>query len=448
MKKRLLCWLIIFPIFSLCLKLKSKIKFLFYISSLCKQNGNNHKIKQIPFHHHIDNTNLYTHNYVNVKKNKINNPHILITSPEAAKIYRLVVILLICHLKKIIKQTSDTTKWISIKNKDNINKINKLLNIPIISIGYSTNHILNNELKKNEFYNIYKNMSLENKKIYHINSYEFNKINKNLKNFNIVFTPTISNADTLKRELSLHYFQKQKNHSIDLVWVASAISKANFENPEMWVEEKKENKNSNYNHNVKQVNATRINCYDTKGISYSKTKLKKIKINKNSIICLMSNSAVLSFYQNFGNKFNYVICMGESCYALLKKLNFINIYYPTNSKLELLLNMLVKLHHKVTKKHHKKNEKIANIKLKPNLGNTTNNNYEHENQINTQKSKYMSKQIKIVLTREKHKNFQIKKFLNKKNIPTQIIPCIKTEYKHKAITHLCNALLSHIQKGS
>ncbi|CAD2106129.1 conserved Plasmodium protein, unknown function [Plasmodium vinckei brucechwatti] len=462
MKKRLLCWLIIFPIFSLCLKLKSKIKFLFYIPSLCKQNGYNHKIKQIQFHHlfnkNIGNTNLYAHNCVNGKKNKINNLHLLITSPEAAKIYRLVVILLICYLKQIIKQNRDTTKCIYIKNKDkdNINKINKLLNIPIISIGLSTNYVLNNELKKNEFYNIYKNMSLENKKKYHINNYEFDKINKNLKNFNIVFTPSISNADTLKRELSLHYFQKQiklseikqKNNSIDIIWLASAISRANFENPEIWGTEKREEKGRNYDHNVKHANVTRINCYDTKGISYNKTKLKKIKINKNSIVCLMSNSAVLSFYQNFGNKFNYVICMGESCYALLKKLNFINVYYPTNSKLELLLNMLVKLHHKITKKNHEKNIKIANIKLEANLGKTTNNNYEHENQIDTQKSKCMNKQIKVVLTREKHKNYQIKKFLHKKNIPTQIIPCIKTEYKHEGITHLCNTFLSHIQEGS
>ncbi|SBS87157.1 conserved Plasmodium protein, unknown function [Plasmodium ovale curtisi] len=172
----------------------------------------------------------------------------------------------------------------------------------------------------------------------------------------------------------------------------------------MWVAEKKEEKGSNYDNNVKHANVMRINCYDTKGISYNKTKLKKI--NKNSIVCLMSNSAVLSFYQNFGNKFNYVICMGKSCYALLKKLNFINVYYPVNSKLELLLNMLVKLHRKITKKNHEKNEKIKNIKLEANLGNTTNNNYEHENQIDTQKSKYMNKQIKVVLTREKREQYR------------------------------------------
>ncbi|SCN63691.1 conserved Plasmodium protein, unknown function [Plasmodium chabaudi adami] len=451
MKKRLLCWLIIFQIFSLCLKIKSKIKpkikYLFYIPSLCKQNGDNHKIKRMPFHHpfnkSIDNTNLYAVNCVNIKKNKINNLHLLITSPEAAKIYRLVFILLICYLKKI-KQTGDTTKCVCIKNedKDVINKINKLLTIPIISIGLSTNYALNNELKKNEFYNIYKNMSLENKKKYHINSYEFNKINKNLKNFNIVFTPSISNADTLKRELSLGYFQKQKNNSIDVVWIASAISRANFEDPEMWGAEKEEEKDSNYDNEANHANVTRINCYDTKAINYSKTKL-----NENSIICLMSNSAVLSFYQNFGNKFNYVICMGKSCYTLLKKLNFINVYYPANSKLESLLNMLVKLHRKVTKKNNEKIEIITNRKLEANLRNTTNNKYKHENQIDIQKFKCMNKQIRVVLTREKHKNYQIKKFLHKKNIPTQIIPCIKTEYKHEGITHLCSAFLSHIQEG-
>ncbi|EAA19143.1 asparagine-rich protein [Plasmodium yoelii yoelii] len=321
--------------------------FLFFIPSLHKQNGNNniikipvknYKIKQISHHYlfnqNINDTNLYMSNCVNAKKNKINNLHFLITSPEAAKIYRFVIILLIYYIKKYIIQNDDTKNCISIKNKDknNINLINKLVNIPIISIGISTNYIINNKLKKNDFYNIYKNMSLENKKIYDINNYEFNKINKSLKNFNIVFTPSISNADTLKRELFLYYFQKQiklfdlkhsnnlvdnnltdnnlidnnlidnnliDNNLIGVVWVSSAISMSNFEDIKKWNIEKKQNSN------IKNVNVMRINCYDTKSINYSKKKLKKIKIKKNSIVCLMSNSAVLSFYQNFGNNFNY-----------------------------------------------------------------------------------------------------------------------------------------------
>ncbi|CXJ28824.1 conserved Plasmodium protein, unknown function [Plasmodium berghei] len=475
MKKGLLYILIIFPIFSLCLKIKSEIMFLFFIPSLHKQNGNNNKIK-IPvknyktkeishhylFNKNINNTNFYMSNCVNAKKKRINNLHFLITSPEAAKIYRLVIILLIYYLKKNIMQSDDTKNCISIKNKDknNINTINKLVNIPIISIGLSTNYMLNNKLKKNDFYNIYKNMSLENKKKYDINNYEFNKINKSLKNFNITFTPSISNADTLKRELSLHYFQKQiklsdlkqKNSLINVIWLSSAISMSNFENIKSWNIEKKQN------YNIKNINVMRINCYDTKSINYSKQKLKKIKIKKNSIVCLMSNSAVLSFYQNFGNNFNYVVCMGKNCYLLLKKLNFINVYYPMNSKLELLLNMLVKLHRKITKKMEikieknvKKKVKKTNANLEANLGNTTSNNYENEirnnvHEIDTQNSKCMNKQIKVVLTREKHKNYQIKKFLLQKNIPIQIIPCIKTEYKHKEITHLCNTFLSHIQE--
>ncbi|CRH02892.1 conserved Plasmodium protein, unknown function [Plasmodium relictum] len=323
----------------------------------------------------------------NEEKKKL---YILITSPEAARIYRFLVILLINNLKGEKNYESFETLM------DNNKYVLEILKLPIISIGESCNNILNNEFKKSDFFNIYKNLSVESKVELEVDNDIFNKINNNIGKLNIVFYPSKSNSTTLKKELIYNFFNNTKVINANLVWVASAISFSSFN--ELNLLNKKKN-----NQEKKNINVIKIDCYDTKKVIYK----KENNINKNSIICLMSNSTVLSFYENFGNDFDYVVCMGVSCYNLLKKLNYKNVYFPEDSKIQSFLNILINLYNKLK------------------------NNYK--------------KEFHVILTREKDKNEELKKILSELKIPFEIIPCTKTEYNFENIKNVYSLIYSYIK---
>ncbi|SPJ11662.1 conserved Plasmodium protein, unknown function [Plasmodium sp. DRC-Itaito] len=358
--------------------------------------------------------------------------YILITSPEAARIYRYIVILLIHNLKnKNLKcETCDDRK---------LNYIKKYIeDIPILSIGNSCNNILKNKFKKSLFYNIWnKNISINKNQIFKIKKQKLLQINRDIKTLNIVFTPTKANANIFKKELRDFFFLKKneetntniykkdkqnvnvnvnvnvninininqhenlykQNVHKNILWISSSISTSSFNDLHIYAQ--------NDNHIYDRINLKRINCYDTQKVTYNKNdKTNKIHIKKHSIICLMSSSTVLSFYKNFGNNFPYVVCMGKNSYELLKKLNFKNIYFPQNSKTQTLLTILITLYHKL------------------------HNKYKHK--------------FHIILTRQKDKNGEIKKVLSQQNIPLQEIPCIKTKYNFANISKLYKHLYTYI----
>ncbi|SOV24010.1 conserved Plasmodium protein, unknown function [Plasmodium sp. DRC-Itaito] len=375
----------------------------------------------------IINDDVLTKNsFIKKSNNKL---YILITSPEAARIYRYVIILLIYNMKN---------KNFKYKNchEKKINYIKKYIqDIPILSIGYSCNNILKNKFNKSLFYNISnKNMSINKRQIFKIKKEEFLQINRDIKtHLNIVFTPTKANATIFKKELRDFLFLEKKNNETNtkvhktkvkkkninvnvninrdkhinkqhvhknILWISSSISTSSFNDLHIY----SQNDNNIYNH----INIKRINCYDTQKVTYNKNdRTNKIHIKKNSIICLMSSSTVLSFYENFGNNFSYVVCMGKNSYELLKKLNFKNIFFPENSKTETLLNILITLYNKL------------------------NNKYKHK--------------YHIILTRQKDKNDEIKKILSQRNIPFQEIPCIKTKYNYDNISKLYEELQDYIE---
>ncbi|SOV79548.1 conserved Plasmodium protein, unknown function [Plasmodium sp. gorilla clade G3] len=366
--------------------------------------------------------------FINKSNTKL---YILITSPEAARIYRYIVILLIHNLKnKNLKcETYDERKLYYIKKY--------IQDIPILSIGNSCNNILKNKFNKSLFYNIANNnISINKRQIFKIKKEKLLEINRDIRtHLNIVFTPTKANAKIFKKELR-HFLNIKKNEEINtniykkmkqninknininkiistnqherinkqnvhknILWISSSISTSSFNNLNIYPQ--------NNNHIYVHINLKRINCYDTQKVIYNKNdETNKIHIKQNSIICLMSSSTVLSFYQNFGNNFAYVVCMGKNSYQLLKKLNFKNIYFPENSKTQTLLNILITLYHKL------------------------NNQYKHK--------------FDIILTRQKDKNEEIKKILSQQNIPFQEIPCIKTKYNFGNISKLYNELYTYI----
>ncbi|CRG97102.1 conserved Plasmodium protein, unknown function [Plasmodium gallinaceum] len=331
----------------------------------------------------------YNENITLLKNEEKEKLYVLITSPEGARIYRFLVILFIYNLKR--EQNCKSFEILM----DNHRYVSEILKIPIISIGESCNKILNNEFKKSDFFNIYKNISLENKKEI-IDNDIFNKINNDIGKLNIVFYPSKSNSTVLKKELICKFFNNTQITNANLVWISSAISNSNF-NELSLLNKKKNNKIE------KNIRVTKINCYDTKKVVYK----KENNINKNSIICLMSNSTALSFYENFGNDFDYVICMGISCYKLLKKLNFKNVYFPEDSKTHSFLNILVNLYNKLK------------------------NGYK--------------KEFQVVLTREKDKNEELKRILSELNIPLKIIPCTKTKYNFENIKNVYSLIYSYIK---
>ncbi|GAW83839.1 hypothetical protein, conserved [Plasmodium gonderi] len=328
------------------------------------------------------------------------NLSILITSPEGAKIYRFVVLLLIYRLSNIVSSKdfhfSDNSY---LKN----NTIVKILNLPIVSIGKACNDILNNDCSKTDFTDMYQILSIENTN-FKINHKIFCKINKNIGKLNIVFTPSKANAETLKKEFINHLFNKQKGEIINakkkIIWIASAISQTNFNDS---CSNTKGNSLNKIQKVKKSLTILRINCYDTKKVTYNK---RKNQIRKKSIICLMSNSTVVSYFENFGNHFSHVVCMGKNSYMMAKKLNFKNVHYPEDSKIKSFLNMLINLYNKLRDKYD--------------------THYD------------------IVLTREKHKNEKLAKALTKEGIPYRIVPCIKTQYHKKNIQLLYSIISSHM----
>ncbi|SCP03747.1 conserved Plasmodium protein, unknown function [Plasmodium malariae] len=326
--------------------------------------------------------------------------YILITSPEGARIYRFLVVLLIYNLTK---NKNDKNVQILCNNGKN-SIIDEILNVPIISIGESCNEILNNYLNKTGFFNnIYKHYpSLVKQNVCNISYDTFNQINNSVKKLNIVFTPSKANSATLKMEMMSKYFKNQKECiNANIVWVSSAISQSNFEDISTAISGEAKD-----DHIIK---LTKINCYDTKQIVHSNKMKIKIK-KKNCIVSLMSNSTVQSFYNNFGSDYNYVVCMGHNCYNLLKELNFKNIYFPHDSKLHTFLNVLIKLY--------------------------------NELKIKDKKKKY-----EVLLTREKHKNDQVRKILSEKNIPFVIIPCISTQYDSQGIQRLYSLISTYVTSG-
>ncbi|CDO65748.1 conserved Plasmodium protein, unknown function [Plasmodium reichenowi] len=367
--------------------------------------------------------------------------YILITSPEAARIYRYIVILLIHNLKNRNLKCETC-------NERKLNYIKKYIeDIPILSIGNSCNHILENKFNKSLFYYISnKNSCINKSQIFKIKKEKLLQINRDIStHLNIVFTPTKANGNTFKKELRDFFFFKKKekrNNNIykkdkqnrnvninqheyiikqnvqinkqkiqinkkklhnNILWISSSISTSSFHDLDIHPQ--------NDNHIYDRINLKRINCYDTQQVIYNiNDKTNKIHIKKYSIICLMSTSTVLSFYKNFGNNFDYVVCMGKSSYELLKKLNFKNIYFPENSKTQTLLNILITLYHKLNNKYKRK--------------------------------------FHIILTRQKDKNEEIKNVLSQQNIPLQEIPCIKTKYNFANISKLYNLLYSYINHAA
>lgn len=362
--------------------------------------------------------------FINKSNSKL---YILITSPEAARIYRYIVILLIHNLK-------NTNLKYETCNERKLNYIKKFVkDISILSIGHSCNDILKNKFNKSLFYNISnKNSSIHKSPIFKIKKKKLLQINRDIStHLNIVFTPTKANGNTFKKELRDFFFLKkneqrnnniykkdkqkrnvninqheyineQKNLHNNILWISSSISTSSFDDLDIHPQ--------NNNHIYDRINLKRINCYDTQQVTYNiNDKTNKIHITKYSIICLMSTSTVLSFYKNFGNNFSYVVCMGKSSYELLKKLNFKNIYFPENSKTKTLLNILITLYHKLNNKYKRK--------------------------------------FHIILTRQKDKNEEIKKVLSQQNIDIQEIPCIKTKYNFANISKLYKLLYSYINQA-
>ncbi|VWU53410.1 conserved protein, unknown function, partial [Hepatocystis sp. ex Piliocolobus tephrosceles] len=169
-------------------------------------------------------------------------------------------------------------------------------------------------------------------------------------------------------ELPFMFLNNKNNDKSDkyLVWIASELSDTNFNdiNVNLYKMNQMEknisgsnvtvgidspitaitgnNSNSNKSGNS-HINCLRINCYDTKPITYTNKKIKK-----NAIVCFMSNSAISSFYKNFGFNFDYAVCMGKTCFQLLKDLKFQKqILFPSNSTLESFLKILINLYNKL-----------------------------------------------------------------------------------------------------
>ncbi|SBS88960.1 hypothetical protein POVCU2_0051470 [Plasmodium ovale curtisi] len=356
--------------------------------------------------------------------------YILITSPEGARIYRFLVTLLILNLdtqNKIdvagaanLAGVANATGAANIADADNVFGAEKwerdhgyygrrakrnIMDIPIISIGKSCSRILNSNFRDNDLLNLQEQHNRQEKQFPECSIDMLKEINSiYIGMMNIVFTPTSANAETLKRELLENFFEKQYERWDDIpkiVWISSSISNTNFYDMYINYSNGKKNKVRTKHH----IEVVRVDCYNTKKVLYKGEK----KIKKNSIVCLMSNSAVMSFYTNFGNNFDYVVCMGRNCYMLLKKLHFKNVFFPHDSKMESFLNILMNLHHELKEKYKKK--------------------------------------FNVILTREKYKNDMIEKILLGKNIPYQIVPCIQTEYNFQGIRHLYKMLLAHARES-
>ncbi|GAB69293.1 hypothetical protein PCYB_147210 [Plasmodium cynomolgi strain B] len=328
---------------------------------------------------------------------------ILITSPEGAKIYRFVTILLIYNLLK--REAEEDSPLERSHHVDN-DAANEVLNFPIVSIGKSCNAVLNNDGTRRDLYDMFQTVVKEFPKC-KINQQQFHQLNKTVKSLNVIFTPSKANSVTLHRELTANLAKHKGEGSLNdenIIWVASSISKSNFSDKKSGefpplgrkYEEEEPEEGS-------RLTITRINCYDTKKVTYNKN---QIEIGKNSIICLMSNSTVTSFFQNFGNDFAATLCMGRNSYMLAKELNFKQVYYPEDSKMESFLIMLIKLYNE----------------LRDRFGT----------------------QYDIVLTREKGKNDYLGRALTAQRIPYRVVPCIRTHYHGEGIRLLYSILSSQV----
>ncbi|ANQ11188.1 Uncharacterized protein PCOAH_00051950 [Plasmodium coatneyi] len=324
---------------------------------------------------------------------------ILITSPEGAKIYRFVTILLIYNLIK--GQAEEESPLGRNRHVDN-DAVSEVLNFPIVSIGKSCNAVLNNDDTRGDLYDKFQSLVKEFPK-FKINQQEFHQLNKTVKSLNVVFTPSKANSVTLRNELIANLEKHKREGTLNtenIIWVASSISKSNFSNKkknEFTPLGRKEEKK------LDPLTITRINCYDTKKVTYSRN---QIAIGKKSIICLMSNSTVASFFQNFGNDFAATLCMGRNSYILAKKLNFKYVHYPEDSKMESFLSMLIKLYNE--------------------LGDRYGTRYD------------------VVLTREKGKNDYLGRAFTKQGIPYRVVPCIRTHYHGDGIRLLYSILSSKV----
>ncbi|EDL44274.1 hypothetical protein PVIIG_01529 [Plasmodium vivax India VII] len=323
---------------------------------------------------------------------------ILITSPEGAKIYRFVAILLIYNLVKREAEGESSLEGIHHVDHDAIKEV---LNFPIVSIGKSCNAVLNNDGTRRDLSEMFQSVVKEFPKC-KINQQEFHQLNKSVKNLNIVFTPSKANSVTLHRELTAHLAKHKGEGPLNaenIIWVASSISESNFDHKKSEFtplgKKREEEKN--------RLTITRINCYDTKKVTYNKN---QIEIRRNSIICLMSNSTVASFFQNFGNDFAATLCMGRNSSMLAKKLNFKQVLYPEDSKMESFLIMLIKLHNELGER--------------------------------------FGTQHDVVLTRERGKNGQLGRALTEQRIPYRVVPCIRTHYHGQGIRSLYSILSSQV----
>ncbi|CAA9991270.1 conserved Plasmodium protein, unknown function [Plasmodium knowlesi strain H] len=329
---------------------------------------------------------------------------ILITSPEGAKIYRFITILLIYNLvKRKSEEKSPLGRSINVDDNDAVNDV---LSIPIISIGKSCNAVLNNDGTRSDLCDMFQNVVKEFPKCI-INQNDFHQLNKTVKSLNIVFTPSKANSVTLHRELTANFEKHKKEGTLNtenIIWVASSISKSNFHDKKSEFtpfgrkdEDEEEEERSGH------LTVTRINCYDTKKVTYKKNEME---IERKSIICLMSNSTVVSFFQNFGNNFAATLCMGRNSYMLAKKLNFKHVLYPEDSKMESFLIMLIKLYNELRDK--------------------------------------FGTQYDVVLTREKGKNDYLVRALTAERIPYRVVPCIRTHYHGEGIRLLYSILSSNV----
>ncbi|KJP87607.1 hypothetical protein AK88_02775 [Plasmodium fragile] len=328
---------------------------------------------------------------------------ILITSPEGAKIYRFVAILLIYNL---IKRKAEEEFIFEKSPHVNNDAVKEVLNFPIISIGKSCNAVLNNDGTRRDLYDMFPSIVKEFPKC-KINQQEFHQLNKTVNTLNIVFTPSKANSVTLHRELTANLVKHKGEGTLNIdniIWVASSISQSNFNNKkksDVTPLGRKDEKGGE--EEGARLTITRIKCYDTKKVTYNKNEME---IGKKSIICLMSNSTVASFFQNFGNDFAATLCMGRNSYTLAKKLNFKRVHYPEDSKMESFLIMLIKLYNE----------------LRDRFG-----------------TKY-----DVVLTREKGKNDCLARALTAQRIPYRVVPCITTHYNGEGIRLLYSILSSQV----